>query len=60
MGNFCMDKLNEECGVFGIYAHSGNVAETIFYGLQAPGPGAAAHDENDRPPVFPGRTALRR
>jgi amidophosphoribosyltransferase len=28
-------KISEKCGVFGIYAHSGNVAETIFYGLQA-------------------------
>jgi amidophosphoribosyltransferase len=28
-------KLNEKCGVFGIYSSSENVAEFIFYGLQA-------------------------
>jgi len=29
------DKIHEECGVFGIYAPGRNVAEIIFYGLQA-------------------------
>jgi amidophosphoribosyltransferase len=30
-----LKKMYEKCGVFGIYAHSGRVAEIIFYGLQA-------------------------
>jgi amidophosphoribosyltransferase len=29
------DKLNEECGIFGIYAPDRSVSEIIFYGLQA-------------------------
>jgi amidophosphoribosyltransferase len=29
------DKLNEECGIFGIYAPGRSVSEIIFYGLQA-------------------------
>ena len=28
-------KINEKCGVFGIYAPGRKIAETIFYGLQA-------------------------
>ncbi len=28
-------KISEKCGIFGIYAQSGKVAEIIFYGLQA-------------------------
>ena len=28
-------KINEKCGVFGIYAPGKKVAEIIFYGLQA-------------------------
>lgn len=28
-------KISEKCGIFGIYAQIGKVAETIFYGLQA-------------------------
>ena len=28
-------KINEECGVFGIYAPEKKVSEIIFYGLQA-------------------------
>jgi len=27
--------IHEKCGIFGIYAKDGNVAEIIFYGLQA-------------------------
>ena len=30
-----LTKLKEKCGVFGIYSSNGNVAEFIFYGLQA-------------------------
>ena len=33
--DFFFDKIHEECGVFGIYADGKNVAEIIFYGLQA-------------------------
>ncbi|MHB1275693.1 MAG: amidophosphoribosyltransferase [Candidatus Humimicrobiaceae bacterium] len=33
--DFFFDKIHEECGVFGIYAAGKNVAEIIFYGLQA-------------------------
>ncbi len=32
---FNLKKMNEKCGVFGIYAPGKNVAEIIFYGLQA-------------------------
>jgi len=33
--NFQLDEIQEECGIFGIYASGKNVAEIIFYGLQA-------------------------
>jgi amidophosphoribosyltransferase len=30
-----LSEIHEKCGIFGIYAKVGNVAEIIFYGLQA-------------------------
>jgi amidophosphoribosyltransferase len=33
--NIPVKKLNESCGIFGIYAPGRNVSEIIFYGLQA-------------------------
>lgn len=36
MDNFCMDKLNEECGVFGIYSRNNHdVARLSYYALYA-------------------------
>ena len=35
LNDICLDEIHEECGVFGIYAAGKNVAEIIFYGLQA-------------------------
>lgn len=32
---FALDKLHEECGVFGIYSHKENVALNIYWGLYA-------------------------
>ncbi|MCL4376920.1 MAG: amidophosphoribosyltransferase [Actinobacteria bacterium] len=33
--NFQLNEIHEECGIFGIYSNKKNVAEIIFYGLQA-------------------------
>jgi amidophosphoribosyltransferase len=33
--DFELNEIHEECGVFGIYSKDKNVAEIIFYGLQA-------------------------
>ena len=47
-----LDKLNEECGVFGIYSPSGHAAEMTYYGLFSlqhrgqEGCGIAASDGN--------------
>ena len=35
VGDFAAEKMHEECGVFGIYAPSSDVAQLTYYGLYA-------------------------